>query len=167
MVGNAANQIYCELSRVFVVGFSFPYVDMCYIFNFITNKIHIIKLLTVYVSLSPNRMGAHYINHTTGVEQDLAIEKIYIHENYNAHPYRYDNDIALIKLKTPAMLDSRTNLACIPDDKVQFPAGTSCYITGWGHTQSGGVSSYTLQEAKVLCNAFTIQTICLKIIFLQ
>lgn len=96
-------------------------------------------------------MGAHYINKTTGVlvEQDLDIERIYVNKEYNAYPYQYDNDIALIRLKSPAFLDNRKNLACLPDNTVQFPSGTNCYITGWGTMKSGGDQSYGLQQAKV------------------
>ncbi|KAK3746540.1 hypothetical protein QZH41_019864, partial [Actinostola sp. cb2023] len=44
------------------------------------------------------RMGAHYKDSTTGVEQDLDIERIYVHSEYNGYPVGYDNDIALIKV---------------------------------------------------------------------
>ena len=37
----------------------------------------------------------------------------------------------------------------MPDDTVQFPAGTSCWITGWGTLEAGGQSPDTLQQAEV------------------
>ena len=44
----------------------------------------------------------------------------------------YGNDIALIKLSLPAMLNSRVGLACMPSGKKtdQVTPGTMCYVTG-------------------------------------
>jgi secreted trypsin-like serine protease len=95
------------------------------------------------------RMGAHYRNKTTGTEQDFDIERIYIHPDYNLYPADYDNDIALIRLKRPAILNSWTQLACLPTDAEQFAAGTNCYISGWGTLKSGGDSPDVLHQAKV------------------
>ncbi|XP_020916346.1 chymotrypsin-like elastase family member 2A [Exaiptasia diaphana] len=93
------------------------------------------------------RAGAHQRNQTN---MGSDIERIYIHEDYNAYPYQYDNDIALIKLKNPVMLDVKNIFpACISNDTATFPPGTKCYITGWGTLSSGGDAPLELQEAQV------------------
>lgn len=43
------------------------------------------------------------------------------------------NDIALLKLGTPAKLNKRVGLACLPDKSVDLPINdinTKCWITG-------------------------------------
>ncbi|XP_031550202.1 chymotrypsin-like elastase family member 2A [Actinia tenebrosa] len=95
------------------------------------------------------RMGAHYLRKITGTEQDFDIERIYMHPDYNRYPSQHDNDIALIKLKRPAMLNKWTQPACLPTDSVQFAPGKACYISGWGHLKSGGDSPNALHQAKV------------------
>ena len=44
----------------------------------------------------------------------------------------YGNDIALIKLSRPAMLNTRVGLACMPSGKEtdRVVPGKMCYITG-------------------------------------
>jgi hypothetical protein len=43
---------------------------------------------------------------------------------------RFDNDIALVKLKSPVQLNDRIDTACLP--QTQVTTGTVCYVTGFG-----------------------------------
>lgn len=55
-------------------------------------------------------------------EQDFEIERIIKHESYN-------------KLSTPAQLNKRVALACLPDTSVELPIddlSKKCWITGNG-----------------------------------
>ncbi|XP_028996559.1 plasminogen isoform X2 [Betta splendens] len=47
-------------------------------------------------------------------------------------------DIALLKLESPAVLNEKVHPACLPDKDYIVPAGTECYVTGWGETQGTG-----------------------------
>ena len=79
--------------------------------------------------------GEHDLNGDEGYEQRPEIEKIINHPKYSAHN-NHDYDVALIKLKSPISYNSRVRPVCLP--KFEFGEGTSCYISGWGHTQEGG-----------------------------
>ena len=80
-------------------------------------------------------------------EQVIEIEQIITHEQYN--PSTYDYDIALMKLKTPIKFTPRVRPVCLPDDDMDFSAGTNCYVTGWGALQEGGRFPKRLYQAKV------------------
>ncbi|XP_041108499.1 plasminogen-like [Polyodon spathula] len=47
-------------------------------------------------------------------------------------------DIALIKLKSPALLNDKVQPACLPEKNYIVPSGTECYVTGWGETKGTG-----------------------------
>ena len=79
--------------------------------------------------------GEHDLNGDEGYEQRPEIEKIINHPDYSAYN-NHDYDVALIKLKTPIAYNSRVRPVCLP--KFDFDETTSCYISGWGHTQEGG-----------------------------
>merc|ERR1712179_362847 len=39
------------------------------------------------------------------------------------------------------------NTVCLPQAGGRIPAGTRCYITGWGRTRGGGQAANILQQA--------------------
>ncbi len=98
------------------------------------------------------RLGAHYeTNDTVGTEQDMTIAKIIMHENYQT-PLQFSNDIALIKLASPADLGKGVGLVCMPDTRHPLPfynVNKKCWITGWGRLTHGGSQPITLQQAAV------------------
>ena len=60
---------------------------------------------------------------------------MYIHPNYDT-PDRA-NDIALVKLKEPAIMSDTVSPACLPHqgdfgDNSTFGAGKNCILSGWG-----------------------------------
>ena len=87
------------------------------------------------------------MNETEGWEQDYAIQRLYLHPNWDH--ITTDNDLALLRLDRPATLNKRVNTICLPKHEYQFPTGTMCTITGWGTTQEGGNASPFLMQAKV------------------
>ena len=94
------------------------------------------------------RLGDHVISDTDGKEEIRNISKLFVHEQY--HEITYDNDIALIKLERPVILNDNINTICLPrpfDDVYQVKS--KCIITGWGATGFGGASSDILMEAYV------------------
>ena len=48
------------------------------------------------------------------------------------------NDIALLKLATPASLSGTVSAVCLPSANASFPAGSLCATTGWGKTRYNG-----------------------------
>ncbi|XP_043822604.1 anionic trypsin [Dromiciops gliroides] len=87
-----------------------------------------------YKSRIQVRLGEHNIEVLEGNEQFIDSEKVIRHPSYNSRTM--DNDIMLIKLKTPAVLNARVAAISLP--KSCAPAGTECLISGWGNTVSFG-----------------------------
>ena len=90
-------------------------------------------------------VGEHNLKYTTDHEQEIAIEKLIIHSSYDADSQ--DNDIALLKLKTPIVYNARALPVCLASS--DLPEGTECWVTGWGALKEGGYSPNILQQAKV------------------
>ncbi|NXK38767.1 HABP2 protein, partial [Piprites chloris] len=72
-------------------------------------------------------------------EQRFDVEKIIMHDKYNDRGGVPHNDIALLKLKPVdgycAVETKYVKTACLPN--FFFPAGTDCFISGWGDTETG------------------------------
>uniref|UniRef100_A0A672UGK6 Complement factor I n=1 Tax=Strigops habroptila TaxID=2489341 RepID=A0A672UGK6_STRHB len=79
----------------------------------------------------------------------LRLNRLIIHENYNASTY--ENDIALLELrgsgKGECSLDYSTP-ACIPWSEHMFKAGDRCKISGWG-LEKGYTKQYILKWGNV------------------
>ena len=89
-----------------------------------------------------NRLGAYYREKTIGTEQDITVEKIFIHPKYHI-PNLFSNDLALLKLTQAASLSHGTGLVCLPNKLLPLPVGESCWVTGWGYTN---IAAGTLPE---------------------
>lgn len=74
--------------------------------------------------------------------QDITIDKVIIHANYSS--YRYKNDIALIKLKSPANVTvSNVRPVCLPvTEKLQNSKLRKLKVIGWGTTENGNYCIY-------------------------
>lgn len=73
------------------------------------------------------RLGEHSLSGSEEDHVDVTPEKIIVHPDYDP-----DNDIALIKLPSPAPIDSHNyvNTVCLPKPGQKF--GSHCYGLGWG-----------------------------------
>uniref|UniRef100_A0A8D0KD44 trypsin n=1 Tax=Sus scrofa TaxID=9823 RepID=A0A8D0KD44_PIG len=89
-----------------------------------------------YKSRIQVRLGENNIDVLEGDEQFIDAAKIIRHPKYNS--WTLDNDILLIKLSSPAVLNSRVSTLALPS--ACAPAGTLCLISGWGNTLSSGVN---------------------------
>ncbi|KPP74300.1 suppressor of tumorigenicity 14 protein-like [Scleropages formosus] len=87
------------------------------------------------------------------------IKRIITHENYD--PMTYDYDIAVLELSEPLEFTSTIHHICLPASTHLFPAGMSCWVTGWGTLREGGRLAQILQKAEVkiindtVCNIVT------------
>lgn len=88
-------------------------------------------------------IGQHDLNNTDGFEQNIAIDKIIIHPFYDAFNH-HDYDVALLKMKTNITYNDRVRPICLPTQ--DYPAGSSCYITGWGHLKESGHGPWVLHQ---------------------
>lgn len=64
---------------------------------------------------------------------------MFTHPNWN--PYTINNDIALIKLASPARLGTNVSPVCLAASADAFAAGTTCVTSGWGLTRYNGEST--------------------------
>ena len=94
-------------------------------------------------------MGAHYKSYgNVSTEQNFDVIKIIEHESYNS-PYRWSNDIALLRLSKPAKLGKGVGLVCPSDTSFQLPFDSpnkKCWITGWGRLSYNGTYPNELMQ---------------------
>nr|AAH95714.1 Zgc:112266 [Danio rerio] len=91
-------------------------------------------------------LGDHDIYTHEGPEQYIGVKDVFIHPNWNN--YTGDGyDIALLHLSIDATLSSYVQVATLPSSGEILPYGHTCYITGWGRTQTGGSLSAQLKQA--------------------
>jgi len=92
--------------------------------------------------------GEHNTRRNSGSEQVIRSRNYYEHPKYD--DYTFDYDIALIKLSKPMQMNGCVGTVCLPRNaQDDVPAGTKCWITGWGTLTEGGKSPSILQEAEV------------------
>ncbi|XP_040596396.1 trypsin-like isoform X2 [Mesocricetus auratus] len=80
------------------------------------------------------RLGEFNINEIEGGEQIINAGKIIPHPTYNNDTT--DNDIMLIKLNSPAAINSYVSTVSLPSSCPSI--GTECLVSGWGDTVSIG-----------------------------
>ena len=74
-----------------------------------------------------------------------------MHENYQ-NPLHNSNDIALVRLASPAELGVGVGLVCLPDTGHQLPfddLNKTCWITGWGDLSFLDSPPNTLMQASL------------------
>ncbi|XP_037532311.1 suppressor of tumorigenicity 14 protein [Nematolebias whitei] len=91
--------------------------------------------------------------------QQRKLKKIITHPLYSQMTYDYD--IALLELSEPLVFSNTIQPICLPSSSHVFPAGMSCWVTGWGALREAGQLAMTLQKASVkiindtVCNTVT------------
>ncbi|KAL7393069.1 hypothetical protein ABVT39_006099 [Epinephelus coioides] len=87
------------------------------------------------------RLGEHHIRNTEGTEQFIKASLVIEHPDFSR--YTLQNDVMLVKLSTPATLNSYVWPVALPTSCA--PAGTMCKVSGWGNTMSSTADSNRLQ----------------------
>uniref|UniRef100_A0A3B5PWG8 trypsin n=1 Tax=Xiphophorus maculatus TaxID=8083 RepID=A0A3B5PWG8_XIPMA len=77
-------------------------------------------------------LSEHSLRETEGFEQIFGVSKIYVH-NYNYKTF--NNDIMIIKLDRPAMLNAYVQPVKLPGENIPQLRGDVCTVSGWGVTQ--------------------------------
>nr|XP_025749228.1 transmembrane protease serine 5 [Callorhinus ursinus] len=90
--------------------------------------------------------------------QGAVVERIIPHPLYITQ--NHDYDIALLRLRTPLNFSDSVGAVCLPAEKQDFPRGSRCWVSGWGHTDPSHThNSDMLQDTVVpllstqLCNS--------------
>ena len=72
-------------------------------------------------------IGEHNRKKADG-EQSIGVHSIQAHEGFSMRHLK--NDIALVRLVRPVVLDSRVGTVCLPSKNSRVAVGTKCFITG-------------------------------------
>uniref|UniRef100_A0A8D3EDP6 Transmembrane protease serine 7 n=1 Tax=Scophthalmus maximus TaxID=52904 RepID=A0A8D3EDP6_SCOMX len=109
----------------------------------------------------PRHWSAHLGMLTQGSAKHVAeIQRIVVHEYYNA--YTFDYDIALLQLKKPwpSSLGPLVQPVCLPPTSHSVTDSHRCWVTGWGYrSEEDKVLPSVLQKAEV---SILSQTDCKK-----
>ncbi|XP_078525399.1 chymotrypsin B-like [Lissotriton helveticus] len=77
--------------------------------------------------------------------QVIGIVKVVTHPDW--HPPTINNDIALVKLASPAKLTAHVSPVCLAASEDVFHGGLKCVTTGWGRpSTSSSAGAITLQQ---------------------
>ena len=82
-------------------------------------------------------------NPTNGRSIVRRVKEIHVHPNFNR--FRFENDIALIELRTRVRYSKNVQPICLPYPKEDF-TGKYALVSGWGHTQFGNLQFLFLDE---------------------
>ncbi|XP_072887838.1 proproteinase E-like [Hemitrygon akajei] len=94
-------------------------------------------------------LGEYDRDAVEGGEQIIRPSGIFVHPQWNINCVACGNDIALIKLAEPAVLNDKVQVACIPPYGDLLPNNFYCYITGWGRLYTNGPLPAKLQQAYI------------------
>ncbi|XP_029463638.1 coagulation factor IX isoform X2 [Rhinatrema bivittatum] len=97
-------------------------------------------------------VGEHHTERNEGTEQHLEVAKIVMHPSYNATKKRYNNDIALLQLKTAMKFNSYVTPICIADKEFTetlLREKKNSVVSGWGDVKYLGRPSTVLQKLEV------------------
>ncbi|NXJ08803.1 CTRL protease, partial [Odontophorus gujanensis] len=79
-------------------------------------------------------LGEYNLNSATESVQVKTVAKAVTHPSWNA--YTLNNDITLLKLSSPAQLNSRVSPVCLASSNLALSSNTQCVTTGWGRTNT-------------------------------
>uniref|UniRef100_A0A3B4G1H0 Zgc:154142 n=1 Tax=Pundamilia nyererei TaxID=303518 RepID=A0A3B4G1H0_9CICH len=95
-------------------------------------------------------LGKHHMNSSMDIpsaEECYKVDTIIRHKGfvYEQDPNDITNDIALVHLAKPVNMRKEISPICLPKPGVVMPAGTPCFVTGWGDEK--GKNSHKLNQA--------------------
>lgn len=98
----------------------------------------------------PRQWSAHLGMLTQGSAKYVAeIQRIIVHEYYNA--YTFDYDIALLQLKKPwpSSLSPLVQPICLPPTSHTVMESHHCWVTGWGYKSEEGEQNVKYLSGKI------------------
>ncbi|XP_053177837.1 proproteinase E-like [Scomber japonicus] len=92
-------------------------------------------------------VGEYDLTRQENNEQIRSVEKIVVHPQWNDNCLSCGNDIAMMKLSSPVVMNDKAQAACVPPSGEIAPHDDPCYVTGWGRIYNGGPLASKLQQA--------------------
>lgn len=98
-------------------------------------------------------LGKHHMNSSMDVpsaEECYKVDGIICHEGFVSEDI--SNDIALVHLAEPVNMTREISPICLPKPGAVMPAGTPCFVTGWGDEKgrSDHVFQFPIKELQLL-----------------
>ncbi|KPP66066.1 chymotrypsin-like [Scleropages formosus] len=93
-------------------------------------------------------LGEHDHDSNSEAIQTMKVGGVFQHPSYN--PFTIDNDITLVKLASPAILNSHVSPVCVAETGDNFPGGMKCVTTGWGLTNHNALETPPLLQQAAL-----------------
>jgi len=93
------------------------------------------------------KMGAHDHRRQEPSVQRRNIVRVIKNPNWNERTLYGDH--TLLELSSPVQLNSRVNIACLPQRGVYPPLGKNCVLAGWGSITHPGRPASVLQQTKL------------------
>ncbi|XP_073416719.1 serine protease 33-like [Dendrobates tinctorius] len=81
-------------------------------------------------------LGVHRLDSPNSNAMEVGVNDLIVHPQFSAPGG--SGDIALIRLSRSVSYTRYIRPVCLPSAAMVFPPGTSCFVTGWGRTQSDG-----------------------------
>ena len=78
--------------------------------------------------------------------------------NPNWDPSNLNNDIALLKLSSPAQLGPRVSPVCLAPANLALPTNLQCVTTGWGRTNTN--CTYAAASGRPACGRHPSRRLC-------
>ncbi|KAL2084080.1 hypothetical protein ACEWY4_019598 [Coilia grayii] len=94
------------------------------------------QVVIATVRLSDTSLGKRY-----------STKEIYSHPNFSEE--NNDYDLGLLRTATDMEMEGSVRPVCLPSQRESFPAGSLCWVTGWGYTEEGGLVSSEMRQAQV------------------
>uniref|UniRef100_A0A3P9CKQ0 Peptidase S1 domain-containing protein n=1 Tax=Maylandia zebra TaxID=106582 RepID=A0A3P9CKQ0_9CICH len=97
-------------------------------------------------------LGKHHMNSSMDIpsaEECYKVDTIIRHKGfvYEQDPNDITNDIALVHLAKPVNMTKEISPICLPKPGVVMPAGTPCFVTGWGDEKGKNMAEKLNQAA--------------------
>lgn len=109
------------------------------------SKTHVLTAAHCLIGFTKNayfvRFGDHHSDTPEDTEVEIFIEDWHIHEKFRKG-HLMNNDIALIKLKSPVKFTDYIQPICLPTEETEYTVGKNCSISGWGSIQFGKSSKW-------------------------
>uniref|UniRef100_A0A1Q3FJ37 CLIP domain-containing serine protease n=2 Tax=Culex tarsalis TaxID=7177 RepID=A0A1Q3FJ37_CULTA len=78
---------------------------------------------------------------------DVAVEKVFVHEQYARHHRPQLNDIALLRLTEPVATNSWVRPVCLPERSIPAKGDDQVFtLAGWGNNGCGNTSRYKVRS---------------------